>query len=84
MSAVGDGFPARTIVEHVLRYPVSARIELLTHLLSCYEQVDKDSRQYPLEISHFGPDKGWRAVIFHHGSDGFSIDGWINALWASL
>lgn len=68
------------INKHVFRFETSARIRLLAMLLEYEDRFRVLCRKYPVEIT--GDD--FRAVLHAGSKDGFTIDGWIEALWASL
>jgi hypothetical protein len=70
----------KRIAEHVSEYPVSIRIAFLCVMLRHYEQLNIKQRQYPTQLAH----EGWQAVFVIGDSFGFTLDGWINALWESL
>jgi hypothetical protein len=67
-----------TIQQHVLKYPVGIRIQILAVLLVHQEQLERYAQKYPTQIVV----DGYSAVI-----DSFSdrtLDGWANAIWGSL
>lgn len=70
----------KPIFKHVQQFETSARIKLLAVLLEYEERFLVLSRKYPVEIT--GDD--YRAVVYHHDNDGFTVEGWIEALWESL
>lgn len=70
----------KPIFKHVFKFETSARIKLLAVLLEYEERFLVLSRKYPVEIN--GDD--FRAVVYHHDKDGFTVEGWIDALWESL
>ena len=49
-------------------------------MLSHYDRLNKMQREYPTQLEH----KGWSCVFVIGDSQGFTLDGWINALWESL
>lgn len=69
-----------SITQHVFQFEKKARIELLALLLRYEYQFKQYIRQYPLEIT--GP--GFRAVMASSDFEGFTFEGWVDALWGSL
>lgn len=68
------------IFEHVYHFKTSARIELLALLLLNETQIRNLMLKYPVEIDH----PTYRAVMFDGDTQGFTFDGWVDALWQSL
>jgi hypothetical protein len=70
----------KRIHEHVREYPVSIRISFLQCMLVYYAQLSQKQKQYPTVLTQ----QGWQAVFVIGDSFGFTLDGWIDALWDSL
>jgi hypothetical protein len=62
---------------HVLKYPTTVRIQLLSVLLANYDQL-KGITKYPVQITF----NGWSA--FMDSFSGYTLDNWVNALWNGL
>lgn len=70
--------PLLPIQKHVLKYPVSIRIQFLAVFLANRQQLEQLVKEYPTQIV-IG---GYSAVIDSFSD--FTFDGWVGAIWSSL
>lgn len=66
---------------HVLKYPKSVRITFLAMMYRYYNRLLELSEEYPTYVD---TSDGWRVMIHAGCKDGFTLGGWIDAIWNSL